>query len=326
MTTEPSFGLSSPSLRELTSRAEGWERRLESLRQEAAKGDPQAREKVAREFESFFIHYLFKVMREAVPKGGLLGDGQEEELYTSMLDQELAKRMSDRGGLGLAELIRKGIPEKADGQPTAAAGPPPAQGQPLSPEGASARQVEGSPLSALSPNPPLSLAFSVAGPPLGGFPIGAKGGELPVPPGGSLPPQDHGPVGLQWPLEGRVSSPFGARQDPWNGQSRSHQGVDLVSVAGSEIRAAAPGEVVFSGEKGGYGKTVILQHAGYQTLYAHNLANLVKVGEKVQAGQSIAFLGDSGRSTGPHLHFEVRRKGEAVDPMPLLQPGNTTNR
>lgn len=326
MTTEPSFGLSSPSLRELTSRAEGWERRLETLRQEAIKGDPQAREKVAREFESFFIHYLFKVMREAVPKGGLLGDGQEEELYTSMLDQELAKRMADRGGLGLAELIRKGMMETADSQPPDAGSPPPAQGQTPASEGAPAHPMEGNPVSALSPSSPFRLAFPVTEPLLRGFRIGSKGGELPVPPSGSLLPQEHGPGGLRWPLEGRVSSPFGARRDPWNGQARSHQGIDLVNAPGSEIRAAAPGEVVFSGEKGGYGKTVILQHGGYQTLYAHNLANLVKVGDKVQAGQSIALLGDSGRSTGPHLHFEIRREGEAVDPLLFLQTSNTAPR
>ncbi|MBI2875569.1 MAG: peptidoglycan DD-metalloendopeptidase family protein [Candidatus Tectomicrobia bacterium] len=352
MATESSWGPSSSPLRDLTSRAEGWETRLEALRRESVQGDPQAREKVAREFEALFIHYLFKVMRETVPQGGLLGDGQEEAFYTSMLDQELARRMADRGGLGLADLIRQGTLEESARRPPDAAGQPEAHSQPSAAE--EPRPTGLAPLPSPSQEPsPIPLAGTgkaVRERPLGGPlspPEGAPSHSLrpsaalpgvsssyrvgppPASPGESLslqrtppPLQGQGLHGLQWPLEGRISSPFGPRQDPLTGQTRSHQGIDLVSATGSEIRAAAPGEVIFSGDKGGYGKTVILQHGGYQTLYAHNLANLVRVGDKVQAGQPIALLGDSGRSTGPHLHFEVRREGEAVNPRLLLQADN----
>jgi murein DD-endopeptidase MepM/ murein hydrolase activator NlpD len=113
----------------------------------------------------------------------------------------------------------------------------------------------------------------------------------------------------------RVTSAFGARRDPLNGENRLHHGIDFGAPEGTPIRAAAAGVVRFSGPRGGYGNVVIVAHPdGTETRYAHCRDLGVKAGEAVAAGQAIATVGSTGRSTGPHLHFEVRRDGAAVDP------------
>ncbi|SMP51840.1 Rod binding protein [Desulfonatronum zhilinae] len=120
---------------------------------------------------------------------------------------------------------------------------------------------------------------------------------------------------MHWPLEGRVSSGFGWRQDPFTGEQAWHSGVDMAASKGTPIGAAWDGRVVFVGQRGGYGNMVVLEHAGgWRSYYAHNDRNTVKVGDKIQAGQQIATVGSTGRSTGPHLHFEVRQGATAWNP------------
>lgn len=117
----------------------------------------------------------------------------------------------------------------------------------------------------------------------------------------------------------RMSSPYGRRLHPIYREYRMHNGVDFAKAAGSNIYAVAPGRVVYSGSLGGYGNTVIIAHsASISTLYAHASQLLVKVGDNVEAGQVIARVGATGTATGPHLHFEVRKDGSPVDPMPYL--------
>ncbi len=124
------------------------------------------------------------------------------------------------------------------------------------------------------------------------------------------------------PPSENVSSPFGLRKDPVTGETRFHTGIDLALPNGSPISAVAPGKVIYSGMSKSYGNMVVLDHGhGIVTRYAHNLTNLVSVGDTVQAGQEIARVGSTGRSTGPHLHFEVMRRGTAVDPSPFLAKG-----
>lgn len=124
---------------------------------------------------------------------------------------------------------------------------------------------------------------------------------------------------LSAPAQGAVSSPFGLRADPFHGDDRPHLGIDIAGPAGSPIRAAAAGKVVYSASAEGYGNLVAIDHGdGLVTRYAHNLANLVAVGEQVRTGQTVALLGSTGRSTAPHLHFEVLRRGEPVDPLSML--------
>jgi murein DD-endopeptidase MepM/ murein hydrolase activator NlpD len=122
------------------------------------------------------------------------------------------------------------------------------------------------------------------------------------------------------PVAGEISSPFGMRRDPLGrGGERFHEGVDIAAPAGAPVRAVAAGRVVFSASAAGYGNLVAIDHGGgLTTRYAHNGANLVFAGETVAAGQEVALVGSSGRSTGPHLHFEVLKDGRPVDPGPLL--------
>ncbi|MEZ5491392.1 MAG: M23 family metallopeptidase [Gammaproteobacteria bacterium] len=122
-------------------------------------------------------------------------------------------------------------------------------------------------------------------------------------------------------LEGRpvergwVSSRFGRRTDPFTGQLTYHQGIDFSSEKGSHIKAVAGGVVTWSAQKSGYGMMVEINHGnGFETRYAHADQLLVEIGEIVDKGQTIGLVGSSGRSTGPHLHFEVYKNGRVVDP------------
>lgn len=117
-----------------------------------------------------------------------------------------------------------------------------------------------------------------------------------------------------WPLEGTVSSGFGPR----NG--RMHEGIDIAAPHGSPVRSVAAGRVIYADWAGSYGLLVKIDHGGgIETRYAHNSRITVKPGERVSAGQVIARVGSTGRSTGAHLHFEVRVNGEAVDPRQWLR-------
>ena len=109
------------------------------------------------------------------------------------------------------------------------------------------------------------------------------------------------------PIDGVVTSPEGWRHDPINGETRYHAGTDIAAPAGSPIRAVAEGRVIESGQRGGYGNTVVIQaEDGRKMLYAHNNQNFVRVGDWVSRGDTIAEVGSTGRSTGPHVHFELK--------------------
>lgn len=119
-----------------------------------------------------------------------------------------------------------------------------------------------------------------------------------------------------------ISSSFGTRKDPFNGARSLHEGLDMVSKLRSEVLATAPGTVTFAGWKGGYGRLVEVDHGlGIVTRYAHLHAINVKVGDVVDYRQEIGKLGSSGRSSGPHVHFEVRYNGRPLDPMAFLKAG-----
>ncbi|NOY72571.1 MAG: M23 family metallopeptidase [Gammaproteobacteria bacterium] len=114
---------------------------------------------------------------------------------------------------------------------------------------------------------------------------------------------------------GWLSSPFGKRTDPFTGKKASHDGVDFAGKMGSDVLVVAGGIVTWSGDRYGYGKMVEVDHGnGYVTRYGHNKENLVGVGATVKKGQVIALMGSSGRSTGPHVHFEVLHQGRPVNP------------
>lgn len=125
-------------------------------------------------------------------------------------------------------------------------------------------------------------------------------------------------------LKGWMSSRYGRRTDPFNGKVAWHSGVDFAGKQGSRIIAVASGIVVESGERNGYGGMIKINHGnGFQTRYAHNKKNLANVGDIVKKGQVIALMGSTGRSTGPHVHFEVYKYGRPVDPATYI---NRTHR
>lgn len=121
------------------------------------------------------------------------------------------------------------------------------------------------------------------------------------------------------PVDGVISSHFGMRRHPIYGDNRFHYGIDISAPEGTSIYALREGRVIFSGEQGGYGNIVIVDHGdGFITKYAHNKVNLVKEGDVVDADTVIAQVGSTGLATGPHLHFEIKYNGEHVDPVTFI--------
>lgn len=128
-----------------------------------------------------------------------------------------------------------------------------------------------------------------------------------------------GPASADTNVASEVSSGFGARHDPIDGSQRFHTGIDVAAQEGSQVLAAAPGVVRRVGRRGGYGNAVEIDNgAGISTLYGHASALTVKEGDSVKAGDPVALVGHTGRATGSHLHFEVRKDGKPIDPQSTL--------
>jgi murein DD-endopeptidase MepM/ murein hydrolase activator NlpD len=244
------------------------------------------------QFESLFLFQLLQTMRKTIPQSDLFGKGFAHELYASLFDQEVAQQVAQRGGIGLTSLLRRQFGEKTVESSTAERSlrshllmrpsEPPAQGPVIK-------------------SPPEALAV---------YRQQMEPSTLPSAPS---------PLSFAQPVQGRLSSDFGWRIHPITQTERFHHGIDIAAPEGALIQAAAPGQVIFSGEKSGYGNLVIIDHLeGYQTYYGHNAENLVRVGDRVEQGQPIAKVGQTGRATGPHVHFEIRKEGQALDPATLL--------
>ena len=320
-------------------------------------------------FESIFINKLWKQMRDSLPKEGYL-HSREEEAYLSMFDQELANKMSEAGGIGLADMLYEQLksqtedasrytlpsrarevkeiepldpdffkadtkpfdgtaeslytpldqilPQNAEVLPPPAADPAKANNTSVNPQNimklaatALAGQIE-TPRQTPQMRQFEELVKKIE---QQGEQAGNEGGPVPLSSDEikGVPP---GPLSMmQWPTEGQVSSNFGWRKDPFTGKKAFHGGIDLAAPEGTPVNACWDGTVIFSGDKGGYGNMVIIEHAdGWQSYYGHNSANTVQVGDEVKAGQKIAEVGNTGRSTGPHLHFEIRQDKLAWDP------------
>jgi murein DD-endopeptidase MepM/ murein hydrolase activator NlpD len=118
---------------------------------------------------------------------------------------------------------------------------------------------------------------------------------------------------------GFISSYFGERADPFDGREAFHKGVDFAGALGDKVVAVAEGVVTWAGERSGFGRLVEISHGdGYVTRYAHNQRTLVAVGQMVKRGEAVALMGSTGRSTGPHVHFEVLRNGRQVNPLSFV--------
>jgi murein DD-endopeptidase MepM/ murein hydrolase activator NlpD len=213
--------------------------------------------KACVDFESVFTYEMLKSMRKSIEKCDLFHGGQAEEVYESMLDQELAQNMAGKGSNSISDVMYNQL--KKIYQLTEQAETASSVGQDIS----------------------------------------------------------KNPV---WPLNAKVSSSFGFRKDPLTGKKKFHEGMDLAAKEGTDVKAVMAGRVQIVDDQKGYGKVVVLDHGqGYTTLYAHNSDITVKTGDWVQKGSTIAKVGSTGRSTGPHLHFEVIKDGQKLDPEEYLK-------
>ena len=122
-----------------------------------------------------------------------------------------------------------------------------------------------------------------------------------------------------WPVPGYISSRYGYRNHPKTGRRQLHTGVDISIASGTEVQATADGIVTFSGKTRNSGNVVVIEHGhGYTTAYAHNKKNFVTVGQRVTRGEAIGLAGSTGRSTGPHVHYEIWKDGRHVNPSKFL--------
>jgi murein DD-endopeptidase MepM/ murein hydrolase activator NlpD len=123
-------------------------------------------------------------------------------------------------------------------------------------------------------------------------------------------------------MQGRITSSYGYRVHPFVGVTLFHEGIDIANAIWTPISAAAQGVVTFTGYRGHYGTSVIITHkeTGYQTIYAHLQQSSVIEGQRIRRGDLIGYMGTSGRSTGPHLHYEIRKNNRTVNPMEYILP------
>ena len=144
---------------------------------------------------------------------------------------------------------------------------------------------------------------------------------------GLFAPESFAQGTIQGPTLGRVSSYFGTRDDPFHGHKANHMGLDIAADAGTPVYAMQEGVVSFSGVKGGYGNCIKINHFFYMVpelpqvtaLYGHLSTMYVKEGDIVKRGQVVGLIGSTGRSTGPHLHYEVLYQGKNIDPVEYLK-------
>lgn len=259
----------------------------------SAPGDSPARvAEMAHQFESLFIAQMLRQMRQSLTMASdEEGEsGHEFGAMTDTIDTQLAQQLSAAGGIGIADVIMKSFARDSGGGPS---GPPDG----LTAAGLKPRLHDSSSAAGLKPRLHDSIEDAA-----------------PVRGGGALAPLAASAVSL--PLGQHVTSAFGWRKDPISGETRFHKGVDVRAAYGQSVPAAADGKVVQAGEQGSYGLTVVIEHgSGIRTRYAHLSEVAVRAGDTIARGQDIGRVGRSGRSTGPHLHFEVLADGQPVDPV-----------
>lgn len=267
---------------------------------------------LAREFESMLMLQMIRQMRQSLLDEDEKVDGFGNDTFTDTIDGELTRALSASGGIGLATWLAKSLDASGAAKPAAS----------------SAASVSGLTSSPADPSTALAGLMSAArarGRAVERADADGVTGIAPEPASAlaPVPAEELGSSGVgEGPalMPGAVTSSFGRRLDPFHGRARMHTGVDIRAAYGQSVPSAAEGEVVFAGERGGYGQLVVLRHAdGVETRYAHLSAIDVAVGQHVQAGEPLGRIGRSGRATGPHLHFEVLDEGRHVDPLTWAQ-------
>ncbi len=249
----------------------------------------QELKKAAQEFEAIFVNYMLKVMRETVEPADDESQALGKDVYLSMFDQEMSLSIARSNSLGIGEMLYRQLETQVKEQSVDKQWKLPQTVTPLpqpSSPGATLEMKEEHPHAHIPESRSTTADWA--------------GRDVPA-----------------WsvPVEGHLSSRFGVRKDPLTQAAGFHRGIDIAADAGTAIRAAQPGAVVFSGYLRGYGNTIVLEHAnGFRSLYGHASRNLVSAGEVVSADQVIGEVGSTGRSTGTHLHFELQKSGESLDP------------
>ena len=255
----------------------------------------QRLERVAQEFESMLLAQMLRNMRTAGQwEDDSGGDTLGAETMFETIDVELASHLARVQGLGLSKEMLVAFDRM---NPTGRGD----SGLGIRDSGIGNLELEGGAAAYAAPAAPL---------PTPEVPVPASESRIPSPESRVSNPESRVPV------PGDVTSDFGWRRDPFTGQAKFHRGVDLRAAYGQDVHAAGDGRVVFSGNQGGYGTTVLIEHAdGTRTRYAHLSVALVASGEAVAGGQSVGQAGRSGRATGTHLHFEViGADGRPVNP------------
>lgn len=253
----------------------------------------QRLERVAQEFESMLLVQMLKGMRQAGRWEDESGDSLGADSMFETIDVELATHLARVQGLGLSKQLLTSFDRMMPPGP-----PEPPQFDvpevPMLPEVPQVLNVPAVPQT-------MSEASTVGTP---------------------------GTLGTVDPVDGKVTSDFGWRRDPFTGAAKFHRGIDLRAAYGEDVQSAGDGRVVFSGQQGGYGTTVLIEHGdGTRTRYAHLSVALVEQGDRVASGQAIGRAGRSGRATGTHLHFEViGADGRHLDPALTLARHNVNAR
>lgn len=300
----------------------------------AAKLDPAQEVKLrdaARQFEAVLLTQLTSVLNNTgSEEDSLFGTDGGSDLAKKLFSEQLATAMADSGGIGLAntllrqfglepsnQITKKSTVSNAIGQnspvPKQVEGPlvinRSGRVNPVSDEWLKSEVAE---IISTDTGDDESWRAAFANP--------ANGIDYTNP--ANMTSTSAASSNYVMPVEGRFSSRFGNRFHPVDRTQKFHSGIDIAAPRGTPIKAAADGIVVFAGQKGGYGNVVEIKHAdGRVTRYAHADALNVTEGQKVTAGEQIATVGSTGKTTGPHLHFEVLENGQAVNPFETIFKG-----
>jgi murein DD-endopeptidase MepM/ murein hydrolase activator NlpD len=272
---------------------------------ETSGAERQRLKQIAAEFESMLLVQMLKDMRKA----GQWSDSEEEpdslgaESMFETIDVELASHLARVKGLGLQTQLLEAFSrtEKPKIEPGSISGALPAGIlREIAPH------LPGPGVSKIEPG----LNFAAPGAPT------TESTPVAQTSGANFTDSHDKTAHNVRPVHGEVTSAFGWRRDPFTHKMKFHQGVDLRAAYGQEVQAASKGIVVFSGDQGGYGTSVVVEHQdGTRTRYAHLSASVVRKGDQVGAGEPVGRAGRSGRATGTHLHFEViGRDGRRVEP------------
>jgi murein DD-endopeptidase MepM/ murein hydrolase activator NlpD len=267
---------------------------LESL----SRDRPEDLRERAHEFEAMLTASLFQNLSNSLT-GGTDPSSPMGKL-DGLLWLELARELSARRTIGLADMVERELAKS-----------------PRAPGGRAGQQNQ---LGQLDQLGQAGNRGSIGGAEAPSIPEPARDPDtVSIPPAHRDAASDSDPYKWMAPVDGRITSAFGRRTDPIDASTRFHGGIDVAALEGTMVRAPADGEVVFSGPRNGYGNTVILEHVGgLQTVYAHLREIDVRRGDRLARGEKLGEVGQTGRATGPHLHFEVRRGGSREDPEEFL--------